>query len=188
MKPCEGHDCPPDTRQLALRRVLNRRSGNVVCAAAVAVVAAALAIGCGDDEPQERSLTRAEAARLLDHLSAVRQAAAAQDPDGVRTRLRSFRREVRSLADENALTPAEERRLVDGAKQAQARAEQELRPAVPAEPDPVPQPVPPPAEAEGPDGGKEDDKDKEGKGNGGKGEERKGDEGKGHGDKGNGGK
>lgn len=143
-------------------------------AAAVLGVAAALASGCGSDEPRDRPITPTEARRLRDDLSAVRQAAAARDPEAARAGLRSFRREVRQLADEKALTPAEERQLTDGARQAEARTAQELSP-----PPAVPPSPSPPAAGTGGGGGEQDADDEKGQGGKKGGGGRKGGKGKG---------
>lgn len=136
----------------------------------VALAAAVLGAGCGDQGPQDRKLTPGEAARLRAHLSGVRQAAARQDPKAARAKLRAFRRDVRRLAAGKALTSAEQRQLADGALQAEARADLELSAPPPdEEQSPVPDPnAAPSTQGEGEaEEGKEDKEDK-GKDKGGK--------------------
>lgn len=123
----------------------HRRIGALAVAAALVATGA---VGCGADEPSDRKLTPSEVARLRDHLSAVRLAAAQGNADAARSQLRDFRREVRRLAEANALNDERRRHLTDGARQAEARVEAEIGvdppddqpPAPPTDADPAPPP------------------------------------------------
>jgi hypothetical protein len=82
--------------------------------------------GCGSSS-EERTLGKVEEDLLHRRLSDAREAASRHDAGAAVKGLRAFRRDVRRLRADGALSSTEARRLLGGAVQAEARAAAELK-------------------------------------------------------------
>lgn len=104
-----------------------RRSGAAV------IACAALALGCGDDDPATR-ITPAQASDLHTLVDRGRTAAAAGDLDATRAALERLDAEVRALRDSGALDGGRAAELLKISAVTKLKAARTLRPATPAAP------------------------------------------------------